>query len=260
MSGPVEQGVVEVKKKIKKEKGFLPKPVLSEVPRRLRRPVGLSNLSSTTYGDHFQKPKGDGYQDPTKIPKDHGDFKYVINRLLDGSDRSHRPLPNPNERNVQKMAVWANRDEPQSDFDTTHMVDYHGEKLKQGSPREVLSKKLQNSTYQIPPERLRQQTDRLQKLVASHYGNTTKMFQACKKTKEDSVDEEELENLMLRLNLDKAFPPADQQLLLESLPRLHGSGVSVLSIIGKVDTPAMDELYMTNKATPIFPPSNPPTV
>ena len=52
---------------------------------------------------------------------------------------------------------------------------------------------------------------------------------------------------MLRLNLDKAFPPADQQLLLESLPQLHGSGVSVLSIIGKVDTPAMEEIYMTNK-------------
>ena len=187
MSEPEHGVVVEVKKKIKKEKGFLPKPVLSEVPRRLRRPVGLSNLpSATTYGDHFQKPKGDGYQDPTKIPKDHGDFKYVINRLLDGSDRVHRPLPNPNERNVRRLAVWAQRDEPQSDFDSTHMVDYHEEKLKHGSPREVLTRKLQNLSHHIPPERLQQQQgaiEKLQKLVASHYGNTTKMFQACKKTK-----------------------------------------------------------------------------
>ena len=186
MSEP-EQGIVEVvKKKIKKEKGFLPKPVLSEVPRRLRRPVGLSNLSATTYGEHFQKPKADGYQDPTKIPKDHGDFKYVINRLLDGSDRTHRPHPNPHERTVRRLSVWAPRDEPQSEFDTTHMVDYHPEKLKQGSPREVMKRKLQHMSHQIPPERLQKQQnaiEKLQKLVAAHYGNTTKMFQACKKTK-----------------------------------------------------------------------------
>lgn len=248
-------------KKVKvKPKIYIAKTTLSEIPRRLRKKLhGVTNIYHSTYHDHYEEPGKVGWTDPSKQMNDHENFKYVINRILDSSDNPVCPTVNVNARGVRRLSVWADRHVAKNEYKTTHVVDYDSNQLDQGSPREVLSRReAAKSAPNAPSERLQQREEAVEKfrqVVISNYGNTTKLFKACKKTKDDTVNAEEFANLILRLNIDKMFPVADQELLFEALPQILGSGVSVLDIIGTVDTPAMvappgTDLARTHQRTP----------
>jgi len=228
------------KKKKEKDKGF-GSTTLSVPPRRLRRPSGQTNFNLTTTKDHFQALPGDGYKDPTKVMKvrQPGEFKYVVQRLLESGSEGAL-LPDPKARTVRDMSVWRKQGEIRRDFLTTTEVDFEPSKLEQGSPRTVMLRRdeMRHAAGQVSEARQGERDEALaafRGIVATQYGNATKLFKAVKKTKEDTVDTEEFENLMLRLNLDGRFPKARQEALLEALPQIHGSGVSVSDIIAAVD-------------------------
>ena len=220
------------KKKREPQFGSIP---LSDPPRRLRKNQGASNiLNSTTHLEHYQVPQVDNYRDPNKKkrPANGEPFQYVISKLLDkGNDASFRPYVDPKSRSVPKLSVWAGNVQPKvNNFLSTHSIDYDAAKLRAGSPRQVLHDRDTLRTAPTVPAELVQQRNevvhRFRQVVTDQYGNATKMFAKCKKTKEDTVDREEFANLMLRLNLDHSFPVSDQQTLLDSLPQVWPHPVS----------------------------------
>ena len=215
------------KKKRESKFGSIP---LSDPPRRYRKNQGVSNiLNATTHLEHYQVPQVDlSYQDPNKRKRAaNGEpFQYVISKLLDkGNDASFRPFLDPKSRSVPKLSVWTANIKPQvNNFVSTNTIDYDAAKLRAGSPRQVLHEIDTLRTSPIVPVPVQQQRNevihRFRQVVSDQYGNATKMFSKCKKTKEDTVDQEEFANLMLRLNMDHSFPPSDQQTLLDSLPQV----------------------------------------
>ena len=240
-TAPIPSLVSPAKKK-KQAKGF-GSTVLSNVPRRLRPPSGQTNFKLTTTHDHYDGRAGDGYKDPTDVQKvrQPGTFKYVVQRLLE-SGSNGALLPDPKARTVTDMSVWDKQGEIRRDFSTTTEVDFEPSKLELGSPRTVMLRRDEMrhtaSSANVPAARLAERAEALhtfRDIVAAQYSNATKMFKAVKKTKEDTVDAEEFANLILRLNLDGRFPQASQEALLEALPQIHGSGVSVSDIISAVD-------------------------
>jgi hypothetical protein len=129
----VQRHLDAAKKKRPKYEKYIAKTILSDPPRRLRRNMhGSTNLNATvtTYAEDYQSPKGDGYVDPTKVPRARavvcggwvglflplnvhsrhctmhppqikknrkpGEFRYVIDKIMDASQvgvaRCCRPI------------------------------------------------------------------------------------------------------------------------------------------------------------------------